>query len=209
MRKTDFKRELRELYAPTYRDWRPVDVPALRFLMVDGAGDPNRAPRYREAVEVLFGLSYRLKFLSKAELGRDHVVMPLEGLWWADDPGVFVRREKDAFRWTMLMMQPDWVSEAMLAEARSALRAKADLPALGDVRLEEYDEGRAVQLLHVGPYDDEGPVLARLHEEYLPAHGLTFNGHHHEIYLGDPRRSAPERLRTILRQPVRPVRGET
>jgi len=202
MTKLDVKKALPRLYAPRNRDWEPVDVPQMWFLMVDGAGDPNRAPRYREAVEALYALSYRIKFLSRAELGRDYVVTPLEGLWYADDPTVFVRRDKDAFAWTMLMMQPDWVTEAMVAEAMSAVRAKADRPALADVRFEAYAEGRSVQLLHVGSYDDEGPVLARLHEEYLPAHGLTFNGHHHEIYLGDPRRSAPERLRTVLRQPV-------
>ncbi len=200
--KVDLKKALPLLYAPRNTDWEPVDVPPLRFLMVDGEGDPNTATRYREAVEALYALSYGLKFASRKALGRDYVVAPLEGLWYADDPSVFARGRKDRYSWTMLMLQPDWITDAMVATAVETVAAKGERPAVGDVRFETYDEGRSLQLLHVGPYDDEAPKLARLHHEVMPALGVTFAGHHHEIYLGDPRRTAPERLRTILRQPV-------
>lgn len=203
--KVDLKILHRELYGPPRGRFVEVDVPPLTYLAVDGEGDPNTAASYREAVETLFGLSYAVKFASKKRLGRDYVVAPLEGLWTADDPGTFVRREKDAWRWTMLVLQPDWVDADLVSEVTETVRTTKDLPALDLVERRTVTEGRSVQTLHVGPYDDEGPVLAELHDVYLPEHGLTFAGPHHEIYLGDVRRTAPERLRTVLRQPVRPV----
>ena len=203
--KVDLKILHRELYGPPRGRFVEVDVPPLTYLAVDGEGDPNTAASYREAVETLFGLSYAVKFASKKRLGRDYVVAPLEGLWTADDPGTFVRREKDAWRWTMLVLQPDWVDADLVSEVTETVRTTKDLPALDLVERRTVTEGRSVQTLHVGPYDDEGPVLAELHDGYLPEHGLTFAGPHHEIYLGDVRRTAPERLRTVLRQPVRPV----
>ncbi|MCB7135073.1 GyrI-like domain-containing protein [Cellulosimicrobium marinum] len=203
--KVDLKHLHRALYAPPRGRFVEVDVPTLTYLAVDGEGDPNTATSYREAVETLFGLSYAVKFASRRELGRDYVVAPLEGLWTADDPGTFVRREKDAWRWTMLVLLPDWVDAALVADVTGTVRDTKDLPALDRVERRTLVEGRSVQTLHVGSYDDEGPVLAALHDVYLPEHGLTFAGPHHEIYLGDPRRTAPERLRTVLRQPVRPV----
>jgi hypothetical protein len=135
-------------------------------------------------------------------LRKDYVVAPLEGLWSAADPSSFVRRAKDEWRWTMLIMQPPWVTSHMVDEAIHAVLTKKNLPALSQLRFEDYDEGTSVQILHVGPYDEEGPTVERLHQEYMPAHGLDFNGPHHEIYLSDPRRSAPSKLRTILQQPV-------
>jgi hypothetical protein len=203
--KYDVKRAHRELYAPSAREFTLVDVPPMRYLAVDGHGDPNSAAEYADAVEALYAVSYTVKFRSKRELGRDFVVAPLEGLWRADDPSVFVTREKGAWDWTMLIAQPDWIDDAFVADAVAAARAKRDRPALDRVRLIELHEGPSVQILHLGPYDDEGPTLARMHDEWMPQHGLTFGGDHHEIYLGDPRRTAPEKLRTILRQPVRPV----
>jgi hypothetical protein len=170
---------------------------------VDGAGNPNTVPAYTSAIEWLFSTSYALKFAAKAQ-GQDYVVPPLEGLWWADDPADFNARRKDNWRWTMMIMAPDFLTTAMFQEA-AAKSAKKLGPAPETLRLERYDEGTSLQILHVGSYDDEGPVLARLHDVEMPARGLTFNGHHHEIYLGDPRRTAPHKLRTILRQPVRPA----
>ena len=202
--KYDVKRARRELYGASARDFVLVDVPPMRYLAVDGHGDPNTAREYVEAVEALYPVAYAVKFASK-RAGRDFVVAPLEGLWRADDPSAFVRRDKSAWRWTMLIAQPDWVDEQMVADAVAGARAKGDRPGLDRVELREVREGRSAQILHVGPYDAEGSTLARLHDEWMPAHGLTFNGDHHEIYLGDPRRTAPEKLRTILRQPVRPV----
>lgn len=197
--KFDPKREIASYSAP-HGSFELVEVPALRYAMIDGHGDPNTAPEYTAAVEALYAFSYAAKFQSKRELDRDHVVGPLEGLWSADDPSTFVRREKAAWSWTMLIWQPDWLTPAIEQAALEKARAKA--PAAARLRLETLEEGLCVQTLHRGAYDDEGPTLARLHDEFMPAEGLRFNGRHHEVYFGDPRRSAPEKLRTILRQPV-------
>lgn len=205
MEKVDFKRTLKHLYLPTVKDFSQVEVPAMQFVMVDGAGDPNTSPVYRAALEWLYPVSYGLKFASKLTLKRDYAVPPLEGLWWAEDMGTFLTREKDKWSWTMMIMAPDWIDRAMFdaAVAKAAGKLGAEPPA--SLRLEAFDEGLSVQIMHVGPYDAEGPTIARLHGEYLPANGLTENGHHHEIYIGDPRRTAPEKLKTVLRQPVRRV----
>ncbi|WP_157415801.1 GyrI-like domain-containing protein [Agromyces allii] len=209
--KYDVKREHRALYAPSAREFVVVDVPPLRYLAIDGYGDPNTAETYTRAVEALFGVAYAVKFASKRELGRDFAVAPLEGLWWADDRAAFVARDKGAWSWTMLVNQPDWIDEPAVAAGVEAARAKAvkagvePNPALDLLRLEHLVEGSSVQILHVGSYDDEAPTLARLHDEWMPQHGFAFNGPHHEVYLGDARRTAPEKLRTVLRQPVRPV----
>ena len=202
--KYDLKRAHRELYAPP-AEFKLVDVPPMRYLAIDGHGDPNTAPAYAEAIEALFGVAYTVKFRSKRELGRDFVVAPLEALWRADDPAAFVTGEKSAWSWTALIAQPDWIEEELVAGAVDAVRAKGDRPALDRLRLVELHEGACVQILHVGSYDDEAPTLARLHDEWMPQHGLTFNGDHHEIYLSDARRTVPAKLRTVLRQPVRPV----
>ena len=176
-------------------------MPPQDFLAVDGHGDPDTSPAYREAVAALYAASYAVRAAARAALGRVHVVGPLEGLWSAEDLGVFRTRDKDAWDWTLMISQPEWVTADLVAEALAALRAK-DLPALGLVRRERLAEGLSVQVLHVGPYDDEGPVLERLHREVLPAHGFRPTGRHHEVYLSDARRTAPARLRTVLRQPV-------
>ena len=202
--KYDVKRAHRELYAPSARDFAPVEVPPMSYLAIEGHGDPNSAQAYADAVSALYSVAYALKFRSKRELGRDLVVAPLEGLWRADDPEAFVTRDKGAWSWTMLIGQPDWISGQLVAEAIAA-DTKAPRAALDLLRLEVLHEGLSVQMLHIGSYDAEGPTLERLHHEWMPEHGLTFNGDHHEIYLSDARRTAPEKLRTILRQPVRAV----
>jgi hypothetical protein len=201
--KGDIKVERKDLYAPARDSFSVVDVPPFKFLMIDGSGNPNTARGYREAVEALFSVSYTLKFASKKTLGRDYVVRPLEGLWWADDMTAFTSRSKDLWRWTMMIGQPDWIDLRMLESAIDARRKKAPSAGLDLLRLETLHEGRCVQILHIGSYDDEAPVLKRLHEEYLPQNGLAMTGKHHEIYLSDPRRTPPEKLKTILRQPVR------
>lgn len=202
MPKSDIKRDRRDLYAPRSGGFQLVTVPELPFLMVDGAGDPNTSASYQEAVTTLYAVSYAVKFASKQQLGRDYVVAPLEGLWSADDPAVFVDRAKEQWQWTMMITQPEWITPAMVDEAVRLAATKRDLPALTRLRFERYAAGLSVQVLHIGSYDDEGPVLERLHQEFMPANGLTFNGPHHEIYLSDPRRTEPAKLRTILRQPV-------
>ncbi|ODT79219.1 MAG: hypothetical protein ABS76_20345 [Pelagibacterium sp. SCN 64-44] len=206
MEKLDFRKTMKALYAPTNRHFAPVVVPALRFLMVDGQGDPNVSPAYADAVQWLYGASYAAKFGVKAARGIDYVVPPLEGLWSSDDPADFVARRKDRWRWTMMIMLPEWVDGPILEAAFAKTEKKLGTrPA--SLRVEMYEEGQCLQALHIGSYDDEGPLLAELHERVMPKSGLTFAGPHHEIYLGDPRRTAPEKLRTILRQPVRPIAG--
>lgn len=203
MEKIDFKKTMAELYSPRNKHWEMVDVPPMQFLMIDGQGDPNIAKDYSDAVEALYSVAYALKFMSKKTLGKDYGVAPLEGLWYSEDYSVFDNAQKDKYQWTMMIMQPEWITPAMADAAIETTKAKKQLPALPKTRLEEYDEGRALQLLHIGSYDDEAPKLKHLHSEYMPANNLSFNGHHHEIYLGDPRKTAPEKLKTILRQPVR------
>jgi hypothetical protein len=204
--KIDFKKELKELYAPSSKDFSVVNIPKMSFLMIDGEGNPNTAKGYSDAVEALYSVSYVLKFASKKQLSKDYGVAPLEGLWSAQDPSAFGRRAKDEWRWTMMIMQPEWITADMVSAALETAKAKKNLPALLKLRFESYDEGESVQILHIGSYDEEAPTLKRLHQEYMPEHGLTFNGQHHEIYLGDPRKTAPAKLKTILRQPVKAMK---
>lgn len=200
--KTDLKKEL-GLYAPRRGRFEVVTVPPLRYLMVDGHGDPNTSDEYRDAIQTIFPLAYALKFLSKRSLDRDYTVMPLEALWWADDVAAFTSaRDKSQWRWTALNLVPDWITDAHVEEATATVRSKGGAPRLDELRVETLDEGLSVQTLHVGSYDDEAPVLAELHDVFIPGAGLTMTGRHHEIYLSDARRTAPEKLRTILRQPV-------
>jgi hypothetical protein len=202
MPKTDLKKELALLYnAP--RQFVVVDVPPMDFLMVDGHGDPNTAQEYKDAVEALYAVAYKVKFASKRELDQDYVVPPLEGLWWSEDMDAFINRDKSAWDWTMMVMQPKWITREMVTKAIQQVADSKDLPALGRMRFDTYDEGSSVQILHVGSYADEAPTLARLHNEFLPQNGYIESGKHHEIYLSDPRRTAPEKLKTVLRQPIR------
>jgi len=202
MEKIDFKKEWKHLYSPPKAAFQVVKVPPLQFLMIDGHGDPNREPAYQQAVEALYSAAYKIKFFSK-KAGRDYVVPPLEGLWWAEDMGAFTTtRDKSTWDWTMMIMTPDWISQEEVELAIEEVKTKKDLPALQRLRLEAYREGLSVQILHVGSYDEEGPVLAQLHNQWLPDQGFQTNGKHHEIYLSDPRRVEPARLKTILRQPV-------
>jgi hypothetical protein len=200
--KVDFKRHIGAYRARQGR-FEIVDVPDLQYLMIDGHGDPNTGPAFTDAAQALYPLAYRLKFASKRTLGRDYVVMPLEGLWWADDMDAFTAsRDKSRWHWTLMIMVPDWIDPAMVADARDRAAAGAGPRRLREVRLDSLSEGRCVQTLHVGSYDDEADVLARMHHDVIPGHGLRMAGTHHEIYLSDSRRVAPDRLRTILRQPV-------
>ncbi|MEU4362381.1 GyrI-like domain-containing protein [Promicromonospora sp. NPDC023987] len=201
--KADFKKSL-DSYRAKRGELRILDVPDLQYLMIDGHGDPNTSPAFTEAVETLYPLAYTLKFAGKRELGRDFVVMPLEGQWWAEDMDSFTAaRDKSRWSWTLMIMQPDWIDQDLYAAAVGQVRAKSSPARLDDVRLEPLSEGSCVQTLHVGTFDDEADVLARMHDEFIPGNGLRMVGRHHEIYLSDLRRVAPEKQRTILRQPVR------
>ena len=202
----DFKKTL-DAYQAKRGVIRVVEVPPMQYLMVDGAGDPNVVPRFAEAVTALFSVAYTVKFASRKALGADTVVMPLEGLWHAPDMDSFTsRRDKSTWLWTLMIMVPDHVDADMFADAVAAVRRKKERSqALDDVRLETLHEGTCVQTLHVGAFDDEGPLLADLHDRFIPENGLAMTGRHHEIYLSDRRRVEPARLRTILRQPVAPA----
>ncbi len=199
--KIDFKRELSALYAPKSKP-SLVDVPEMAFLMVDGHGDPNDAAEFREAVEALFTVSYTAKFIVKgSDGGVDFGVMPLEGLWWVDDMSRFMKADKSEWDWTLMIMQPDPVTEAVIDAAREQAAAKKALPALERLRLDHFAEGLSAQVLYRGPYKDEGPTIAALHD-FIADLGYVKTGKHHEIYLGDPNRAAPEKLKTVIRQPV-------
>jgi hypothetical protein len=199
--KVDFKKLMKPFWQPPVARFEIVEIPRLRFLMVDGQGDPNTSSGYRMAVEWLYTVSYVIKFASKAG-GRDYGVAPLEGLWWTDDPARFALADRSEWRWTAMIMQPQWIDMAMFSDARGhAVKKHGEPPP--SLRLEDFAEGLSVQTMFIGPYAAEGPTIARLHQEFLPANCLAEAGKHHEIYLNDPGRTAPEKLRTVIRQPVR------
>jgi hypothetical protein len=204
MSKIDFKKELKHLYQPLAKEFVVVDVPPMNFLMIDGHGDPNTAQEYQEAIEALYAVAYSLKFTSKKEKGLDYVVPPMEGLWWMENMAEFTTADKSAWDWTMMIMQPGWVTQDLFEKALEQVEKKKDLPALPKLRQETYHEGLSVQILYIGPYDAEAPTIARMHA-FAAENGYQLAGKHHEIYLGDPRKVAPEKLKTVLRQPVRKI----
>lgn len=203
MIKTDYKKELKQFYAAKAGQPVTVQVPAMNYLKVDGSGDPNTSQEYADAIEALYAVAYTLKFMSKKELQQDYGVMPLEGLWWAEDMSSFSSGDKSGWQWTAMIMQPEIVSQDMYEQAVAQVAAKKNPVALPKLRFGSYDEGRAAQVLYVGPYADEGPTIQDLHG-YIEQQGGQLTAttkHHHEIYLGDPRRSDPAKLKTIIRQP--------
>jgi hypothetical protein len=202
MPKVDFKKQLKHLYQPSAKVFSVIDVPEMNFLMVDGQGDPNTALEYREAIETLYAVAYQVKFTVKGrDPELDYVVPPLEGLWWAEDMEAFATADKDAWLWTAMILQPDHVSQELFEECVAGVKQKKDLPGLAKIRLERYHEGLSVQILYFGPYADEGPTIEKLHA-FAREEGYRLRGKHHEIYLSDPRRTAPEKLKTVIRQPV-------
>jgi len=204
MSKIDFKKTLKQFYIPP-KEFVIVDLPEMQFVMVDGHGDPNTAQEYQDAIEALYAVAYKMKFISKKVLEKDYTVPPLEGLWWAEDMATFLTREKSEWDWTMMIMTPEWISVEIFNEAVNQVRKAKNPASLDQVRLERYQEGLSVQIMHIGSYDDEGPVLDQMHSDFIPNNGLAENGKHHEIYLSDPRRVAPEKMKTVLRQPVKKV----
>lgn len=173
----------------------------MSFLMIDGAGDPNTSADYRAALEALFSVAYAAKFIVKrGELGIDYGVMPLEGLWWAEDMAAFTSgTDRSAWLWTMMIMQPEFVSEDVVDRATRQVTVKKGLETVARLRFEPFAEGRCAQVLHVGPFSQEGSTIAGLHA-FIAERG-RLRGKHHEIYLSDIRKTAPDRWRTIIRQP--------
>jgi hypothetical protein len=193
---------LKELYLPSTKDFVFIDVPEMQFVMIDGKGSPD-GEQYSHAMRWLFSAIYPIKRIAKERLGRDFVEPPLEALWWADDMNDLIAGHKGKLQWRLMIVTADWVSNEMFDHAVGATAERLG-EAPTSLRLERFGEGRCVQILHVGDYSSEAAVVAqRLHNEFLPQHDLLPNGHHHEIYLSDPNRVAPERMRTVLRQPVR------
>jgi hypothetical protein len=202
MEKLDLKKQWKHLYQPRAGVLVAVDVPPLTYLMVDGQGDPNTSKAFEEAVEALYSLSYTLKFsLKKSPRAIDYGVMPLEGLWWADDPADFYLADKSTWKWTAMILQPEFIARPEIDAAFDEVRRKKNPAALDRVRFETLTEGLSAQTLYLGPFSEEGPTIQHMHD-FIHAAGKELRGKHHEIYLSDPRRTAPDKLKTILRQPL-------
>jgi hypothetical protein len=199
--KVDLKKELKHLYNPSAKEVSTVDVPAMNFLMVDGEGAPS-SPQYMQSIEALFTVSYTLKFMVKKGSGVDYAVMPLEGLWWMDNMKEFSTERKDEWKWTSMIMQPEYVKEADVKTAIEQAHKKKDLPAIDKVRFENFKEGLAAQIFYVGPYSAEGPTVTKIHD-YIHKTGHELSGKHHEIYLNTAAKVAPEKLKPIIRQPMK------
>ncbi|MHB1041305.1 MAG: GyrI-like domain-containing protein [Eubacteriales bacterium] len=201
--KIDLKKDFKHLFNPPAKEVIIVDVPEMNFIMIDGRGDPNTGQEFKDAVEALYGLSYTLKFMmKKGELGIDYGVAPLEGLWWTGDMREFSMENKGIWSWTLMVMQPGFVTKDMFERAFEQFKKKKNLPALPKARFERFHEGLSAQIMHIGPYSTEGPTIEKLHG-FIKENGYSFQGKHHEIYLGDPRKAASEKIKTVLRQPVK------
>jgi hypothetical protein len=201
--KIDLWAEHKDVYSPSAKSPQLVKVPSMIYLAVDGSGDPSTTAAFREAIGALYGLAYTMKFSFKNESGLDFRVMPLSGLYHADDPGAFPAGLKEGWKWTLMMPVPSMVTAAAMKKAKDELtRRKGSVPGLDLVRRQVVKEGLSAQILHVGPYSAEGPTIEKLHA-FIREKGYTFAGSHHEIYLSDPNRTAPERMKTIVRHPVR------
>jgi hypothetical protein len=207
MAKIDLKKEDKELYNPSIKEPSIVDVPEMKFLMIDGEGDPNTSPEYKDAMEALFQVSYKVKFISKKDKSKDYVVMPLEGLWWVDNMGDFSIEDKSSWKWTAMIRRPDFISKRMINDAIEEVKKKKNPAALSKIRFESLQEGQSAQIMHIGPYSEEGPTVAKLHafieEKGYKLDSINPGEKHHEIYISDMRRTKPERLKTIIRQPVK------
>lgn len=204
MKKLDLRKELRHLYNPPANDVVLVKIPTFNFLMIDGAGDPNTSKEFQNAIQALFTLSYTLKFMVKKEKKIDYPVMALEGLWWSEDMNAFILSQKDRWKWTVMMMQPKIVTKSMVKKAVKAVQAKKEVPAVAGVRYESFAEGFVAQSMHIGPFSAEGPTIRKVHT-FAKERGYELSGKHHEIYLSDMRRVGPEKMKTVIRQPVRKV----
>lgn len=199
--KLDLVKERRDLYRPSLRAPAMVDVPDMSFLMVDGRGDPNTTPEYAQALNALYAVSYGVKFTLKRSGVVDFKVMPLEGLWWSDRMSDFAQGRREGWKWTMMIAQPPMVTSDIIDPEIAEAARKKDLPALDGLVFRSFREGLCAQIMHVGPYSAEGPTIEKLHG-FIAEQGYTRSGKHHEIYLGDPRRTQPDRLKTVIRQPV-------
>jgi len=198
----NFKKELKYLYQPSSKEVVIVDVPPMNFLMVDGEGDPNTSQAFSDAIAALFAVSYTVKFMiKKSVMAIDYSVMPLEGLWWADDMSKFSPEDKSIWKWTVMIMQPLFVTRELVERAIADVKKKKNLITISKVRFEGFEEGKSAQIMHIGPFSKEGPTIERVHE-FIETIGKR-RGKHHEIYLSDIRKAAPSKWKTIVRQPLK------
>jgi hypothetical protein len=204
MSKVDLKKDLKALYASGASATTPmlIDVPRLNYLMIDGEGDPNTSQQYQDSLGALYSVAYTMKSDRKhRSVEPDFTVMPLEGLWWMKDESDFDGEAKDDWAWTAMIVQPDFIAPAEVERTVGLAAEKKPSAALEQICFEALEEGLSAQVLHIGPYADEAPTIERLHL-FITEEGHRPRGRHHEIYLSDPRRTAPEKIKTIIRQPV-------
>ena len=202
MEKIDYKKNLKYLYKPSAKKVEIVEVPQMNFFMVDGEGDPNTSQSFSDAIEALFPLAYTLKFMvKKGDMGIDYGVLPLEALWWAEDMSAFTTGNKERWKWTVMIMQPEFIAQEMVEKAKKEVGRKKKPVALPLVRFGSFKEGKAAQTMHIGPFSEEGPTIEKVHL-FIEENSSQRVGKHHEIYLSDIRRAAPEKWKTIVRQPM-------
>jgi len=203
MKKIDYKKELKCFYNTSHKEPEIINIPKMNFLMCDGEGNPGTSEEFKDAVEALFGVSYAAKFMIKrGNLAIDYGVMPLEGLWWVDDMSKFSIEKKDDWKWTIMIMQPEIVTKDHISEAIEKTKEKKDLPAIGKLRFEPFSEGKCAQIMHIGPFSEEGPTIKILHE-FIIENKSELRDKHHEIYLSDIRKADPKKWKTIIRQPMK------
>lgn len=202
MKKIDYKKQLKHLYHASANKVEVINVPEINFLMIDGTGDPNKSQEFQYAVEALFGLSYTLKFMvKKSDLAIDYGVMPLEGLWWVDYMSQFTIEDKSNWKWTLMIMQPEFITPDLINNGSEDLRRKKNPVALPKIRFESFEEGKSAQIMHIGPFSDEGPTVEKIHQ-FIKRNDAELRGKHHEIYLSDIRKAHPSKWKTIIRQPM-------
>lgn len=206
MEKIDFKRKFKHLYLPSNKIINIVDVPEMNFLCIDS--DVNEGGKsFEEASETLVRLSYTIKFaIKRSELEIDYISMPLECLWNNNEMKMFNIDGKNRNRWTLCIMQPDFVTDIVVRDGIERTRKKKESPYLDKVKIKSLKEGLSVQIMHIGPYEEENETIDKI-QAYLDVNGYSLNGSYHEIYLGDPRRARPENLKTIIRQPIKEIRS--
>jgi hypothetical protein len=201
MPKIDLKKENKDFYYPSTQQVSLVELPEMKFLMIDGRGDPITSKEYQDAMETIFPVSYKTKFASKKEKSMDYVVMPLEGLWWVDNMEDFSIGDRESWKWTVMIRQPDFITEDLIKMATEEVEKKKNLPALSKLRFKSFNEGSSAHIMHIGPYGEaEAPTVKKLHE-FIENQGYQLRGKHHEIYISDMRRTKPEKLKTVIRQP--------
>lgn len=207
MEKVDFKKTLKDLYLPSQNDVTTVNVPKMNFLAIIGKGNPNTSNDFQEAVEALYAVSYSIKMSPKkgnAPIGYfEYVVPPLEGLWWISGKE-FNLTEKDKFEWKIMIMQPEFVNDEIVKSAIDLSNKSKDNSSINKIRFESFEEGLSVQIMHFGSYDAEKETIKKI-KDFIKENNLAKNGLHHEIYLSDPRKISPDKLKTVLRQPVKKI----